>query len=220
MEITNINDPTAGNRDVALSGDVIQGKTLDVAMVLDRSFSMNDPVTGGTKSSSLRNASELFIKLMRPDVNDRIALVSYNTESTLIQPRIELNIQNRQTLLDLVNQTPDLNPSGETSIAAGLLTGFNELNDGARDVRAVLLVTDGKDNVSAQTANGSVDLDTVQVPAGIGVHSVALGRAEDVDFVRLTNIANTSGGSSVNTGNLTGLSQFDLEKFFLQAATA
>lgn len=220
FDIANINDTNVPpTRTVDLEGRVIPGKTLDVALILDRSGSMNEPTADGSKAQTLRRASALFLQLLRESAGDRAAIVSYNTQASLLEPLTLIDAQTRADLIDTVTNSPDLNPSGATSIAAGLLEGFGQLTDAGRDVRAALIVSDGKENTPAQTSGGPVDLNTIALPPGVGVHSLALGRQQDVDTARLTDIANRSGGTSQYTGDLTGLNVFDVEKFFLQVAT-
>ncbi|WP_158675329.1 Ig-like domain-containing protein [Thiohalobacter thiocyanaticus] len=220
FDITSINDTNVPpTRTVDLEGSVIPGKTLDVALILDRSGSMNEPTADGSKAQTLRRASSLFLQLLRESAGDRVAIVGYNTQASLLEPLTQIDAQSRADLIDTVTNSTDLNPSGATSIAAGLLEGFGQLTDAGRDVRAALIVSDGKENTPAQTPGGPVDLNTIALPAGVGVHSLALGRQQDVDTARLTDIANRSGGTSQYTGDLTGLNVFDIEKFFLQVAT-
>lgn len=223
LRLSNIvNDPTppAQPIDVALSGTVIAGKTLDVGLVLDRSGSMAEPMLVGTKEQAVRRAARLFFELMRADVGDRAALIQFNTAVDLLQPRTDITTASRATFIGEVNDTANLVPSGATSISAGLLESFNQLNDPGRDVRAALIVTDGKENQPATLPGGQqVDLTNIVVPAGVGIHSLCLGTAANTDLARLTDIAQRSGGTAMASDDVTQLGVFDVEKYFLQVAT-
>ena len=220
LTINNINDLTAAPVTVNLTGSVIAGKTLDVALVLDRSGSMSETTGSDTKIGAVKRASRVFFRLLRPDVGDRAALVQFNTTADLLKSLTAITAASRADFIAEIDDATNLNPSGATSITAGLLTAFGELTDPARDVRAVLIVSDGKENTPATLPGGvTVTLDTVALPAGVGVHSLGLGRTDNIDVARLENIATRSGGTSNITGDLQGLDLFGVEKFFLQMAT-
>lgn len=220
LAIGNINDATAAPVAVSLTGSVIAGKTLDVVLVLDRSGSMSETTGLDSKIGAVKRASRLFFNLLRPDVGDRAALVQFNTAADLLMPLTAITAASRADFVAEIDDATNLDPSGATSITAGLLAAFGELTDTARDVRAVLIVSDGKENTPATLpGGGTATLDTVALPAGVGVHSLGLGRTDNIDVARLENIATRSGGTSNTTGDLQGLDLFGVEKFFLQMAT-
>ena len=221
LQFSNINDANvASPQSISLEGDVIAGKTLDIAMVLDRSGSMSEPTADGDKVTTLRKATTLFINLLRPTGVDQATLIQYNTQANALEPLQPIDVPTRTAFVATVQNPGNLVPSGATSIAAGLLKSFDELTDTTRGVSAVMIVSDGKENTPATLPNGNqVTLSNITVPPHIGVHSLALGRQQDVDLVRLQDIAARSGGSSNYTGDLQGLTVFDVEKFFLQVAT-
>ncbi len=220
LEISGINDPNATPRSIALDGDVIAGKTLDVALVIDRSGSMNEPMQVGTKVQAVRQSSRLLFELLRTDVSDRAALVQFNENASTIRALTPITAASRADFIADVNDTNNLAPQGSTSITAGLLEAFSHLGDASRQVRAALVVSDGKENMPATLADGTqVTLDTITVPNGIAVHSLALGTTANTDQVKLATISGDTGGIAQATDNVTSLGIFDVEKFFLQAAT-
>lgn len=218
---------------IALDGSVVAGKTLDVALVLDRSGSMAEPMRVGTKEQAVRGASRLFFELLRLDVGDRAALVQFDDQADTLVPRTELLSApppgTRRTFTDAVANPANLTPRGSTAISKGLLAAFAELTDTARDIRAALVVTDGMENTDAVLPDGThVNLANLTVPPGIGVHALALGRRDDpttavseanTDFPRLQAIAQRTGGAALDSDDVTRLGLFDVEKFFLQVAT-
>jgi Mg-chelatase subunit ChlD len=222
LRINNIlNDPSppAQPVDIALEGVVVPAKTVDVALVLDRSGSMSEPMAIGTKESAVRSASRLFVELMRPDVGDRLSLVQFNDNVDVFMPMTAITAGNQSTFVSEVEDPTNLAPSGSTSIAGGLYEALQEFDDPTKDIRAAFVVSDGKDNTPYPTPSGDVTLSTLTVPAGIGIHALALGTATNTDLGILTGIANSTGGTAMPSDNVTSLGIFDIEKFFLQTAT-
>lgn len=222
LRISNIqNDPTppAQPIDIALSGGMIAAKTLDVSLILDRSGSMSESMKVGTKIEALRNASHLFFNLLRDNVGDRAAIVQFNSNASTLKHITALPPGTRQDFIDVINSPQNMVPDDGTSIAAGLLNGFQELNDPSRQVRAALIVTDGKENEPAHVGGQDINLSNIQVPTGVAVHSLCLGTQANTDLARLADIGQRSGGSAQATDDTTQLGIFDVEKYFLKVAT-
>ena len=211
--------PPAQPIDIALSGEVIAAKTVDVALVLDRSGSMSEAMAIGTKETAVRSASRLFVELMRPDVGDRLALVQFNNMVDVFMPMTAITAANQPNFVSAIQDPSNLSPTGSTSIAGGLYEAIQELNDPMKDIRAAFVVSDGEDNTPYPTASGDITLGTLSVPAGIGIHALCLGTAANTDLGILTNIAASTGGTAMSSDNVTALGIFDIEKFFLQTAT-
>ncbi len=205
--------------DINLTGTVIAAKTVDVALVLDRSGSMSEPMAIGTKESAVRSASRLFVELMRADVGDRMALLQFNTSVDPFFPIAEITPTSRPNFVAAIQDPANLAPTGGTSIAGGLYESFLQFDDPTKDIRAAFVVSDGKDNTAYTTPGGDITLSTLTVPAGIGVHALALGTAANTDLGILTGIAGSTGGTAMASDNVSALGVFDIEKFFLQTAT-
>lgn len=206
--------------DIALEGSVVPAKTVDVALILDRSGSMSEPMAvGGSKEAAVRSASRLFVELMRPDVGDRLALLQFNQNVDVLAPITPIDAASKAAMVSTIQAPGNLAPSGSTSIAGGLYEGIQQLNDPTKDVRAAFVVSDGKDNTPYSTPGGDVTLGTLTVPGGIGIHALALGTGANTDLGILQGIAGSTGGTAMSSGDVTGLAIFDIEKFFLQTAT-
>ena len=112
---------------------------LDIALVVDTSGSM-----GGRKIEQARAAARYLLSVL--DANDRLSLVTYNTQ-VFIQFRLTaVTAANRGWMTSRINS---IYPSGMTNLGGGLDIGTRQLN-GARErnaVSRVILISDGLANV-------------------------------------------------------------------------
>jgi Mg-chelatase subunit ChlD len=218
LTISDINDMTVNSEvKIALLGKIVAAKPLDVALVMDRSGSMSELAGERQKSEAERRAGRLFVRLLRPDSQDRVALVRFNTKSNSFQTMTLVTSTNQQGIEQKINTT-NLMPSGRTSIASGLLEGLNQLSGSTAEKRAVIVLTDGKENEPALVGGDEIWVEEVSVPAEVAVYAVGLGREENIDKGILSQVASESGGTYDATGDLEGLDYFALEKFYIQAA--
>ena len=120
----------------------------DVVLVIDTSGSMDDD----RKMESAINAAVLFTNTLRD--NDRIGVIEYSGKLSGGYGRTE-EVYSINTAAghrqDVENQLRDLRPSASTPLGTGLLRGLDELNSVVpaerNDVRAIILLSDGKENV-------------------------------------------------------------------------
>ena len=102
------------------------------------------------------------------------------------------------------------NPSGTTSIGDGIKRGHDQLNTVVGyDNKALLVLTDGKENEEQYISDISDVIDEK-------VFAVGLGTAANINPNALTQISNDTGGYTLLTDELNNDSYFKLAKYFLQ----
>ncbi len=126
------------------------GVGAQIALVLDRSASMDDPFSGAgqggrvgeTKSAA---ASRLITDFIKERDNDMIGLITFSNSAMHVLPLTD----NREAVVAAVQATAD-NALFQTNIGSGLTSGaglFEQIpNSGSR---AIILVSDGAGRVSA-----------------------------------------------------------------------
>jgi len=135
---------------------------LEVALVSDVSGSM-----GGAPLSALKTAATDFVdNLSSPD---EAAAISFNSSASLDQ---ELTV-NYQAVKNAINA---YTAGGQTSIAAGISAGENELINGTNATagasKVMILLSDGNSSASAATSAANA-----AKTAGIRIFTIALGSA-------------------------------------------
>ncbi|MGH2651700.1 MAG: vWA domain-containing protein, partial [Actinomycetota bacterium] len=106
----------------------------------------------------------------------------------------------------------NLNPSGNTSIGAGILLGTDVLDSAAAQSRAIVVLTDGIQNTAPDIPEATAVV-TAKTPrqrvfaVGLGLHQL-----ED----KLHQIASVTGGVAQITGELVGYKEFLLQKLYVQ----
>ncbi|MEM9410181.1 MAG: vWA domain-containing protein [Planctomycetota bacterium] len=155
------------------SADAISTASVrDIALVLDRSGSMNGPVAGGSsKLNALQNAVQAFMNEVRStSPNSNISLTTYSTGSTRDVP-LTANFGTIQ------NQVNNLNAAGFTNIFQGLRDGSDSLDQdaGRRGFaeRTIVVMTDGNFNV------GGTPVPSANLAANRGhtIHTITFGSA-------------------------------------------
>ncbi len=126
------------------------GVGAQIALVLDRSASMDDPFSGAgiggrvgeTKSAA---ASRLITDFIRQRENDLVGLITFSNSAMHVLPLTE----NREAVVAAVQATAD-NALFQTNIGSGLTSGtslFEKIpNSGSR---AIILISDGAGRISA-----------------------------------------------------------------------
>ena len=175
----------------------------DTVLVLDTSGSMKDD----RKMESAVNAGKLWVDLLRD--GERVGVVEYSGQvasgsgraSTLFPAADPLPVVSAAVRTQARNSMNGITPSGWTPLGTGLLEGLARL-DGVpaaqrNDVRALVLLSDGKENVSPFWGDPPDELATgtptdeapvgpvFETPAndGIKIHTVSLGPDADHDLM-------------------------------------
>lgn len=170
----------------------------DVALVLDVSGSMSEPMGRVTRLQALQLAVFAFLdELSRSSPLGQVSLTVYSTGATEVVPLT----QNMSTIRRAVAA---LQPSGFTAIGAGLLTGVNSLKNDplsrAFAVKTVIVMTDGQHNA------GPSPLTTVTaaVAAQQTVHTVTF--SQDANQSLMKSVAEaTQGGKHFHANDVTDL---------------
>ncbi len=107
---------------------------LNLAIVIDRSGSMNDP----DKMPYLKQSLRVFLESLQPD--DIVSIVAYSDEAEVLHPAQPVGDGRWiRTVID------HLQPDGSTNLHAGMMLGFREVdkNFDIRRNNRVILLTDG-----------------------------------------------------------------------------
>jgi VWFA-related protein len=158
---------------------------LTTLLVVDISGSMNY----GGKLASAKTAAEAYVDQMR--AGDEAGLLSFNTRITYVQPvtadreKLKLAIQG-------------LNATSDTAMYDALAQGIGLLQN-VSGRKAIIVLTDGMDNRSKQTADGVVQ----QIdPTGLSISTIGLGDPTQktsalvgIDEPALKSLAERAGGS-------------------------
>ena len=223
-----------------LTATVIDPVPVDIAVVLDRSGSMNDPAWSRNKMEAALAGARLLVQMLRDTADDRCALVGFNETPVAVQ-HMELAGANRAALLGALGP-PAFVPNGATNIAGGAIVATEELATAHPTnppvlKKAMVVLTDGMENrclqiggvdpwfsITGRDANAGMerpdgtpqDTDPWPAPTGVKVYAIGLGGANDIDAAALTQLAVTTGGSFQGAEDLTGQHFFLLEKYFTQ----
>ncbi len=150
-------------------GDTTRRASTSIALVIDKSGSMGQ--SSSAPFNMMRKAANLFIRALEP-TRDEAAVLSYNTSVTIDQPLTS-------DTAALIRAIDSLQVGGSTAIWDAAISALNELITKARGTyRAIVLLTDGKDNSSAHTPMEVIALATgnniIIYTVGLGTYDAAL----------------------------------------------
>src|SRR5690606_36815862 len=155
-----------------------------MVFVLDRSGSMNQPVEGGTRLEMSRQATLEAIGLLNPE--SRVGIVVFDSEARVVLP---LTRAGDTDTVRAAMETVDT--GGGTSIAPGLVAGWDLLRGSDAQARHMIVMTDGL------SQPGDFAGIAAQMKAeGITISAVAVGTGADAQAVQ---VIAASGGGSVHT---------------------
>ncbi|MEM8933630.1 MAG: vWA domain-containing protein, partial [Acidobacteriota bacterium] len=208
---------------------------VDVTLVIDRSGSMSAASgTGvGSRMDNALEAADMFADLLEDGRSDgatnRIGIVSYSSTASnaaLNLPLQDVDMNLRDPAGPFATTLAALSPGGATSIGAGLEEAVDQLCPtgscathipaaGENTRKAVLLLTDGKENTAPCLEAGcdsgggtEIDYATLDVTQ---LCAVGLGNAASINGELLTILAERQGGIYMNNTDSTG---DDLKDFF------
>lgn len=225
--------------DFPLTGEIIDPVPVDIALVLDRSGSMADPIGTRNKMEAALAGAQLLVQMLRDTAPDRCAIVAFSTD-----PAVEFGIDrvsaSRAAMLGTLAPAT-FAPGGWTNIAGGAILGAAELAVAHPDNppvlrKAMVVLTDGIENRCFQIggagpyysitgrdppdmatpAGAPMATDPWPPPQGLKVYGIGLGAPADIDAAALDTLASATGASYQGASDLTGKSWFLLEKYFTQ----
>jgi len=143
------------------------GQDIVIAVDLSRSMLAED-----VAPNRLERARLAILRLMSRLDGDRIGLIAFAADAFVQSP---LTVDYRAAGMFLNAMHPDLMPVQGTDLGAAMRVSLDALEQGARDARVLVLVTDGEHH---ETDFG----DELQraVEAGVQVYLVGIGTAEGV----------------------------------------
>jgi len=192
-----------GDFSVTLSATTVQRENNSVALVLDRSGSMAAPAGGSsTRSQLLVNAIGVFRDLMLPA--DEVAVVTFDD---VVDAPIHMQAVSTAPSFSTV----DLSPRNATWIGGGIQQGATELAAATHTNRAIVVLTDGNENVHPYIG---------ELPAGTvtnRTYAIGFGLPGEVSDAALHDITSNTNGDLIITGNMSSAEQrFNLTKYFVQ----
>jgi Mg-chelatase subunit ChlD len=160
-------------------------QTVDIALVIDTSASMNEPtqIGGVTKLAAAIDAANGLIDLLKFPADaslDQAAVIAFNSTADVVTPLSGDAILVRAGLAELVNRS-----GAGTRIDHGLAAGLAELTSPRHrptHTRAVILVTDGNQS-GGSNAEVIAQADAVKA-AGITLWTVGLGTDLDTALLQ------------------------------------
>lgn len=237
------NFPSAQTWVFPLSAEITPPIALDVALVVDRSDSMNAALGSRVKIDAAISASELFVELLRPDLDDRVAVARFNNERNVIVPMTAVSTTMSPTQNDIRQKVDtDIKPAtGLTAIAGGTMLGVHEVEkphpgNPSPLHRAVIVLTDGIENTAfeepagtwlsilggkmykpdAVTVNDTVDTVAITWPADITRYAIGVGKPGEVSPNQLNALTGDPQRVMYVDQDLSGKLYFQLEKYYTQ----
>lgn len=182
----------------------IPAPPLNVALVLDRSTSMQDGKMDVLKGAAIKvmqslRSQDIFSVVTFSDRAEVLIPASYPSDKKRLESRIQM-----------------LQPSGATEIYHGLQTAYNEIlrNAGQERINHIILLTDGHTYGDEQQCLNLADRAAKQ---GIGISAMGIGKEWNDTF--LDTLANRTGGSSRYIARKEDIQKFLVEKFETLART-
>lgn len=238
------NFPPAQTWMFPLTAEITLPVALDVALVVDRSGSMNDALGSRVKLDAAVSASQLFVELLRPDLDDRVAVVRFNHLPDPVVPMtgVSSTVAPTQASIKGTVQTGITPATGNTAIAAGTVTGIREVQKPRAAVppaltKTVVVLTDGKENTGFEDPPGSniwfsvlggqmlkplpssdmVSTSQLSLPPDIDLYAVGVGTTGQIDPAQLDGLVASDPQRVFRVDqDLTGTKYFQLEKYFTQ----
>ena len=199
---------------IAITANTVPRPKTAVGFVFDHSFSMSeDAGDGTTKVQKLREAANIFVNVMLS--GDGIGIVRFDDTAQILMPVTDVGIAGtgtgRVAATNIIN-SPQLDPAGNTSIGDGVLKGKQDLDAAvapAYDVKAMLVLTDGMENIAPMLA-------AVGPSITANTFAVGLGLPGNISTAALTALCSGHNGYLLVTGSISPDQTLLLTKYFLQ----
>ena len=151
---------------------------LNLALVIDRSGSMNSP----EKMPYVKQSLRVFLHSLA--ANDRVAIVAYGTDPEVISPTREVG--DGQWIDAAIDR---IYTDGSTNLHGGLMLGFQEVdrNFDIRRNNRVILLTDGIANIGVTAPEQIAAAAKAYNDRGIYLSTIGLGH--DINDALLSNLA-------------------------------
>jgi len=166
-----------------------RGQDVMVAVDLSRSMLAED-----ITPNRLDRARLAILRLIRRLDGDRIGLVAFAGEAFIQSP---LTVDYSAAAMFLDAMEPDMMPVQGTNLGEALRMSLDALDQGAREDRLVVLVTDGEDH------EGELDAQIQRaVASGVRIHAVGIGSPEGVPIPEAGGSGNHQGFKRDEEGNV------------------
>ncbi len=186
-------------------------RKVDVILILDRSGSMSELIGGISKIDAAKQGMKQFVNLLSD--NDQLGLTVFSDASEVVTPVSQLG-PNRQ---DVLNRISNIIPGGSTRLFDTIAGQVNVLQAmPSKDIKAVVVLTDGRDNLSQINLNQLVSqVSASGENAGNAVKVFTIAYGSDADANGLAKIANATGAQQY-TGTPQNIQQvyIQISEFF------
>ena len=233
------NHPPGQTWTFPLLAEITNPVAVDVALVVDRSDSMNAALGSRVKIEAAIAASQLFVELLRPNLDDRVAVVRFNNDHNVVQPITHVSTATPPTQDQIRQNIAGITPAtGHTAIAGGTMLGIHEVEtphpgNPVPLNRAVVVLTDGLEDTALEPAGNWLSLMGGQMwkpdlsgkvatnpvswpPPGIDIYAVGIGKPGQVDPGQLEKVTGTQDRIKYVQEDLTGTLYFQVEKYFTE----
>lgn len=197
---------------VQLSGEIIERPSAAIALVLDRSNSMNQEsgiAPGIKRADVLRFSAPPGITVL--DDEHAALVIAFDHDPIIMRGLTPADAPGR-VLLTAAMSSYSPNPNGWTAIGEAVQFTQNQLNSvTGYDIRAMVVLTDGKEN------HGPHDrLSLNEVSVNDRVFAIGLGTPANLEPGTLAALCNGNQGYMLITGELNQDAFFRLAKYYQQ----
>jgi von Willebrand factor type A domain len=198
--------------EVQLVGTIIERPSAAVALVLDRSNSMNEEsgiAPGIKRSDVLRFSAPPCITVL--DDEHACMVLTFDHDANVVRGLTQSDAAGRALLTSAI-ETYTPNPNGWTAIGEAVQFTQNQLNSVMGfTIRAMIVLTDGKEN---HGPHARLALDDVTV--NDHVFAIGLGTPANLSPGTLSALCNDNDGYMLITGSLNQDAFFRLAKYYQQ----
>ena len=158
---------------------------LSLAVVIDRSGSMNGNAMENAKAAAARLVSKL-------DAGDAFSIVTYSSGDETVTPMVRATDANKSQAMAAIAMIDD---DGGTCISCGLVRGANELarSPVVGGVQRIVLISDGQANEGIYDRDELAKLAADTAAKGTSISTVGVGL--DFDEVTMTRLADVGRGN-------------------------